>query len=130
MCLCWCTSSPLFKIRFNLLCLSLCVCSTPQATWRPWPTNQRRRLVLDPVGAAAVSTIPGGGGHGGNARLRRKRRTMTRRRTTTSIQWPMWKRSLHKVMECRRQQEIVVGAFRSSKQVRQGIVRRGQVRPV
>lgn len=99
-------------IRFQNILLRVfpCVFSTPPATCRPWPTRRRRRPALGPVGAAAVSTIPGGAGHGDSARSRRKRRTMMKRRR--SIRWPVWKRSRHKVMECRRQQERVVGAFR------------------
>lgn len=62
---------------------------------------------LDVVGG--VSTILGGGGHGDNARSRRKRRMMRKRRTCS--QWPVWKRRSRRVMESRRQPEIVVGAF-------------------
>lgn len=71
--------------------------------------------MLDLGVAAGVSTIPEGGGHG-DARSRRKKR-MTKKRMMSS-QWPVWMKRSHRVMESRRQPEIVVGAFTDESQSR------------
>lgn len=110
-------------------CLSCCACSTHQATWRQWLTKQRRRPAPDRVVVDGLSIILVGGGHGDNARSRRKRRMARKRRR--SSWWPAWMKRSHRVMESRRQPEIVVGAFTVA-QSRSGkvFVRRGQVRTV